>query len=113
MSFSNQTELGMDYHHCSQSAKKKKFGIFCLGKKGIFHTEICEFRDSRILKIGLFHRVKELFKLNKIGMESRHSSQSLKQKEFFFGIACLGKKFKFSYGNLHFFHRVNELFKSN
>ena len=50
----------------------------------------------------------------KVSMESRHSSQSVKQKEFFFGIACLGKKFKFSYGNLHFFHRVNnDLFKSN
>ena len=25
--------------------KKRIFGTFCLGKKGIFHTEICEFRD--------------------------------------------------------------------
>ena len=27
-----------------------------------FRTEICEFRDKRILIVGLFHRVKELFK---------------------------------------------------
>ena len=44
-SCSNQTKLGMDYHHCSQSAKKRIFGMFCLGKKGIFQTEVCEFRD--------------------------------------------------------------------
>ena len=41
---------------------KRIFGIACLGKKLVFHTEICEFRKQRILKIGLFRGVKELFK---------------------------------------------------
>ena len=43
---------------------KRIFGIACLGKKLVFHTEICEFRKQRILKIGLFRRVKELSKSN-------------------------------------------------
>ena len=38
----------------------------CLGKKLVFHTEICVFLEKRILKIGLFHRVKEFFKVNQI-----------------------------------------------
>ena len=40
------------------------FDIACLGEKFVFHTEICEIRDKRILKIGLFHWVKELSKSN-------------------------------------------------
>ena len=43
--------------------------IFCiasLGKKLRFHTEICEFFKYRISKIGLFHRVKDWFKVNQI-----------------------------------------------
>ena len=36
----------------------------CPGEKLGFHTEICEFHEQRILKIGLFHRVKELSKSN-------------------------------------------------
>ena len=38
------------------------FAIAYLGKKLGFHTKFCEFRDWRILKIGLFHLVKEFFK---------------------------------------------------
>ena len=38
----------------------------CLGKKLGFHTEICKFPEYRILKIGLFRRVKELSKVNQI-----------------------------------------------
>ena len=44
--------------------RKRIFAITCVGKKLVFHTEICEFRDSRILKIGIFHRVKELSNSN-------------------------------------------------
>ena len=36
MSCSNQTKLSMDYHHCSQSAKKKSFWYILLGKKRKF-----------------------------------------------------------------------------
>ena len=35
---------------------KRIFAIACLGKKLVFHTESCEFRES------LFYRVKKLFK---------------------------------------------------
>ena len=34
--------------------------------QGVFHTEICEFCDQRILKIRLFYRIKEFFKVNQI-----------------------------------------------
>ena len=47
-----------------KSKTKRVFSIDCLGKKLVFHTEICEFREYRILKIGLFHRVKDLSKSN-------------------------------------------------
>ena len=40
------------------------FGIACLGKKLVFHAELFEFREKGILKVGLFHRVKELSKPN-------------------------------------------------
>ena len=33
----------------------------------VFHTEVCVFLEEwRILKIGLFYRIKELFKVNQI-----------------------------------------------
>ena len=41
---------------------KNIFAIGCLGRKLVFHTETFEFRVLGILKIGLFHRVKELSK---------------------------------------------------
>ena len=50
-----------------KSKTKIVFAIDCLGKKLVFHTEICEFRENRILKIGLLHRVKDLSKLNQTG----------------------------------------------
>ena len=40
------------------------FAIAVLGKKLGFHTEICELREQRVLKVGLFRRVKELSKSN-------------------------------------------------
>ena len=46
---------------------KGVFAIAFLGKKLGFHTEICEFREYRILKIGLFRRVKKLSKVNQTG----------------------------------------------
>ena len=49
------------------------FFLACLGKDLFFHTETCKFRDQRILKIGLFHRVKELSEVNQIDIpNSQH-----------------------------------------
>ena len=43
---------------------KRIFGVACLGKKLVFHTELFEFLEKGILKTGLFYRVKKLFKSN-------------------------------------------------
>ena len=50
-----------------------------LRKKLSFRTKICEFRDERILKIGLFHRVKDLLKSNQIW----HAIFPVRIKSFF------------------------------
>ena len=66
--------------------------LACKGKKLAFHKEICELREQRILKIGLFHLVKELFKSN----QTRYvvSPGYLDSKtERVFDIACTRKKF--------------------
>ena len=70
---------------------KEIFGIACLGKKLVSHTEICEFRKYRILKIGLFHRVKELFKSNQTSYAVSPVYVKSRTKKIF-AIACLGKK---------------------
>ena len=55
---------------------KRIFAIACLGKKLVFHTESCEFRES------LFYRFKKLFK----SIQTRYGASpvyiELKQKEF-------------------------------
>ena len=73
---------------------KRIFGIACLGKKLVFHTEICEFRKQRILKKGLFRRVKELSKSNqtRYGVSPVYIEAKTKR---IFAIALLGKKFAF------------------
>ena len=76
---------------------KRFFAIACLGKKLDFHTGICEFRDKRILKIGLFHGVKELSKSNQTRDGVSHVYLECKTKRIFV-IAGLGKKVSFSYG---------------
>ena len=48
---------------------KRIFGVACLRKKLVFHTELFEFLEKGILKTGLFYRVKKLFKSNQVGME--------------------------------------------
>ena len=81
-----------------------------------------QFRNYRILKIGLYHRVKELFKSN----QTRHgvSPGYVECKtERIFGIACLGKKlafdteicyyFEYFFSKIEKFYRVKELFKVN
>ena len=77
-----------------KSKTKRVFAIDCLGKKLVFHAEICEFREYRILKIGLFHWVKELSKLNQIGYGVYHGYLDCKTKRIF-AIACAGKKLVF------------------
>ena len=73
---------------------KRIFGIACLEKKLVFHTEICEFRKQRILKIGLFRRVKELSKSNQTRYGVSPVYLEAKTKRIF-AIALLGKKFAF------------------
>ena len=89
----NQTWYGVS-HGYLESKTKRFFGIACLENKLVFHTEICEFREERILKIGLFHRVKDLSKLNQTRYGVSHGYLECKMKRFF-GIACLEKKFVF------------------
>ena len=73
---------------------KRIFGIACLGKKLVFHTEICEFRKQRILKIGLFRRVKELSKSNQTRYGVSPVYLEAKTKRIF-AIALLGRRFAF------------------
>ena len=105
-----------------KSKTKRVFAIDCLGKKLVFHTEICEFREYRILKIGLFHRVKDLSKMNQTGHGVYHGYLDCKTKRIF-AIACAGKKLVFRTEICEFreyrilkiglFHRVKDLSKSN
>ena len=78
---------------------KRIFGIACLGKKLVFHTEICDNFKYLILKYSIFHPVKELSKSNQTwyGVSPVYIESNTKR---FLGIACLGKKVSFSYGNL-------------
>ena len=76
------------------SKTKRIFALACTGKKLAFHTEICEFCEKRILKIGLFHRVKELFNSNqtRYGVSPLYLKSKTKR---IFAIACTGKKLDF------------------
>ena len=121
LSKSNQTRYGVS-HVYIKSKTKRVFAIDCLGKKLVFHTEICEFREYRILKIGLFHRVKDLSKMNQTGHGVYHGYLDCKTKRIF-AIACAGKKLVFRTEICEFreyrilkiglFHRVKDLSKSN
>ena len=75
-----------------KSRTKRIFAIACLGKKLSFYTEIFEYFEYLISKIGLFHRVKELFKSNQTGYGKYHGQVKSKTKRIL-AIACLGKKF--------------------
>ena len=73
---------------------KRIFAIACLGKKLVFHTEICEYFEYLISTKGLFHRVKELLKSNQTGYGVYHGQEKSKTKRIL-AIACLGKKLIF------------------
>ena len=76
------------------SRTKRIFAIACLGKKLVLQSEICEYFEYLISKIGLFHRVKELFKSNQTGYGVSRVYLESKTKRIFV-IACLGKKLVF------------------
>ena len=77
-----------------ESKTERIFGIACLGKKLAFDTEICDYFEYFFSKIGLFNRVKELFKSNQTRYRVSPGYVECKTKGIF-GIACLGKKFVF------------------
>ena len=77
-----------------ESRTKRIFAIACLGNKLAFCTEIFEYFEYIISKIGLFHRVKELFKSNQTGYGVSHVYLEPRTKRIF-AIACLGKKLVF------------------
>ena len=104
-----------------ESKAERIFGIACLGKKLVFHTEICYYFKYIILKIALFRRVKELSKMNQTGNRINHGCLECKTKKIV--IACLGKMlafhteicdyFQYLVFKYSIFYRVKELFKSN
>ena len=51
----NQTGYGV-YHGYLECKTKRIFAIACLGKKLAFHTEIFEYSEYLISKIGLFRQ---------------------------------------------------------
>ena len=105
-----------------QGKTKGVFALAFLAKKLGFHTEICEFRKQRILKIGLFRRVKDFFKSNQTRYGVYHVYLNYKTKKFF-AIHCLVKKFAFHteicyyfeylFSKCSIFHRVKDLSNSN
>ena len=98
------------------------FGIASLGKKLAFDTEICYYFEYFFSKLGLFDRVKELFKSNRTRYGVSPGYVAAKTERIF-GIACLGKKlafdteicyyFEYFFSKIGLFDRVKELFKSN
>ena len=85
----NQTRYGV-FHGYLDGKTKRIFAIACLGKKLVLQSEICEYFEYLISKIGLFHRVKEFFKSNQTGYGVYHGQVESKTKRIF-GIACLAK----------------------
>ena len=89
-----EPHVGDVSHVYLECRRKRIFAKACLGKKLIFHTEICEFRCWRILTIVVFDWVKMLSKLNQTWYEVSHMYVEYKTKRIF-GIACLEKKLVF------------------
>ena len=118
---SNQTRYAVS-PGCVECKTKRIFGIACLGKKLVFHTEICDYFKYLFFKYSIFRRVKELFKSNQTRYAVSPGCVECKTKRIF-GIACLGKKlvfhteicdyFKYLFFKYSIFHRVKELFKLN
>ena len=60
---------------------KRIIAIAYLGKKLVFHTEICDYFQYLIFKYSFFHRVKELFKSNKSRYGVSHGYLECKTKK--------------------------------
>ena len=82
--------------------ESKKNGIACPGKRLGFHTENCDFRGKRTLKKGLFHRVKELFKVNQIGIPDYQYYLSC-NKERMVRLTFLEQKIRIPIGTIDLF----------
>ena len=70
------------------------FGIAWLGKKLVFHTEICNYFKYLFFKYSIFRRVKELSKSNQTRYAVSPGYVECKTKRIF-ATACLGKKLVF------------------
>ena len=92
----------MEYPLCRQSVGEKKFLLQLVQAISYFFIQNfknfanCKF--LRILKTGLFHRVKELSNSIELSMDFHLCNHSVKQKQFFVQLAQ--PKFGLSYGNL-------------
>ena len=60
----------------------------------VFYKKLFEFLEKEILKIGVFHRFKGLFKSNQTRYGVSPVSVEFKTKRIF-GMACLGKNLGF------------------
>ena len=89
----NQTRYAV-FHVYLDGKTKRIFAIACLGKKLVLQSKIYEYFEYLISKIGLFHRVKELFKSNQTRYGVSHVYLESRTKKVF-AIACLEKKFVF------------------
>ena len=89
----NQTRYGVS-HGCLETKAERISGIACLGKKLVFHMEMCIYFEEIILKIGHFHRVKELSKVNQTRYGVSHWCLESTTVRIFV-IACLEKMFVF------------------
>ena len=89
----NQTRYGV-FHGYLDGKTKGIVAIACLGKKLILQSEFCDYFEYLISKIGLFRRIKELFKSNqtRYGVSRVYLESRTKRV---FAIACLEKKFVF------------------
>ena len=77
----DQTRYGV-CHAYLECKTKIIFGIACLEKKLVFHTEICDYFQYLVFKYSVFHRVKELFKSNQKRYGVSHGYLECKKKEF-------------------------------
>ena len=77
-----------------ESETERIFGIAGLAKKLAFDTEICYYFEYFFSKIGLFERVKKLFKSNQTRYGVSPGYVESKTKKIF-AIASLGKKLVF------------------
>ena len=98
---SNQTRYAVSpgYVECKT---KRIFGIACLGKKLVLHTEICNYFKYLFFKYSIFRRVKELSKSNQTRYAVSPGYVECKtRKSFWYSLPR--KKVSFSYGNLQLF----------